>query len=182
MAKSKTKPKLKTVAPKSKARTPAKGTPVAIKSERSAPVAVKSERSAPVAVKPEKSAKVAKPSTGPTLRKLRSVIYTVGDLSRAKSFYASVVGKTPYFDQPFYVGFDIDGQELGLDPDTRNRKPGPGGAVAYWKVDDISASWEFAIANSAEPLEPPHAVGEGISVAVISDPFGNYIGLIQAPS
>jgi predicted enzyme related to lactoylglutathione lyase len=196
MAKAKTKPKMKAVAPKVKPRTPAKGTPVAVKSapvaikseksapvavkpEKSAPVAVKPEKSAPVAVKPEKSAKIAKPSSGPVLRKLRSVIYTVGDLSKAKSFYSALLDRKPYFDQPFYVGFDIDGQELGLDPDTRNRKPGPGGAVGYWKVEDISASWEFAIANSAEPLEPPHAVGEGTSVAVVADPFGNYIGLIQ---
>ncbi|MDB4959099.1 MAG: hypothetical protein JWO36_6668 [Myxococcales bacterium] len=169
MAKAKTKPKLKAVAPKAKPRTPAKGTPIAVKPESSVPVAVKAD----------KSARMAKP--GPALRKLRSVIYTVGDLSRSKAFYSALLAKTPYFDQPFYVGFDIDGQELGLDPDTRNRKPGPGGAVGYWKVDDISASWEFAIANSAEPLEPPHAVGEDTSVAVIADPDGNYVGLIQIP-
>src|SRR5882672_4852266 len=112
---------------------------------------------------------------GPVLRKLRSVIYTVADLPRAKSFYGAVLGRQPYFDQPYYVGFDIDGQELGLDPDTKNRKPGPGGAVAYWRVDDISESWVFSISNGADPLEPPHAVGEGISVAVVADPFGNYI-------
>ena len=159
----KTKPKPKTVAPK-KSRTPAKGVPIAVKSEKSAP------------------AKTAAPAAGPVIRKLRSVIYTVGDIAKAKSFYAALLGKQPYFDQPFYVGFDVDGHELGLDPDTKNRKPGPGGAVAYWRVDDISASWEYSIANSAEPLEPPHAVGGDISVAVIADPFGNYLGLIQSPS
>ena len=185
MAKAKTKPKMKAVAPpKAKPRTPAKGTPIAVKSEKSVPVAIPRDKSTPVAISREQSGKMkaAKPAVGPNLRKLRSVIYTVGDLARAKAFYQALLGRAPYFDQPFYVGFDIDGQELGLDPDVRNRKPGPGGAVGYWKVDDISASWEFAIANNAEPLEPPHAVGEDTSVAVVADPFGNYVGLIQIPT
>ena len=127
--KTKTQPKLKTVAPKTKSRTPAKGTPIVIATERSAKVAVPKPAAA-----------------GPTLRALRSAIYTVGDLAQAKAFYSALLGKAPYFDEPFYVGFEIDGAELGLDPDTKNRKPGPGGAVAYWRVDDISASWEFSIA------------------------------------
>jgi len=128
---------------------------------------------------PKPAAKpAAKPAKGPQLRAIRSVIYQVSDLASAKAFYAALLGRAPYFDQPFYVGFDVDGAELGLDPDTSNRGPGPGGSIAYWRVDDISASWEHAIANSAQPLEPPHDVG-GPKVAIVSDPFGNYVGLIQ---
>jgi len=133
-------------------------------------------------LKPVKKKPVAKPAAkakGPQLRAIRSVIYQVSDLARGKAFYAALLGRAPYFDQPFYVGFDVDGAELGLDPDTSNRAPGPGGSVAYWRVDDISASWEHAIANSAQPLEPPHDVG-GPKVAIVSDPFGNYVGLIQS--
>ena len=54
----------------------------------------------------------------PVLTGIRSVIYKVTDVAVAKKFYQSALGKPPYFDQPFYVGFDIDGQELGLDPDS----------------------------------------------------------------
>lgn len=151
MAKTKTRP----IPKKAPRRTPATGTPTEVKRATSKPV------------------------KQPVLRSLRSVIYQVGDLSRAKTFYASVLGKQPYFDQPYYVGFDVDGLELGLDPDVSRRQPGPGGAIAYWKVDDLHASWEFSMMNGAEPLEPPHNVGKGTDVAIVSDPFGNYVGLIQ---
>ena len=110
---------------------------------------------------------------------LRTTIYAVPDLARARDWYAVLVGRAPYFDQPFYVGYEIDGAELGLDPDTSRRQPGPGGAIAYWKVDDLHSSWEFSMMNGADPLEPPHNVGKGTDVAIVSDPFGNLIGLIQ---
>src|SRR5256885_3551039 len=63
---------------------------------------------------------------------LRTVIYKVADLQRAKGWYSAAFGVAPYFDQPFYVGFNIGGFELGLDPDTKGTKPGAGGVVAYW--------------------------------------------------
>jgi predicted enzyme related to lactoylglutathione lyase len=141
------------------------------------PVARRAGSKTPAKALPVVKPTPAKPS-GPELRALRSVIYQVSNLPRAKAFYAAMLGRTPYFDQPFYVGFDVEGAELGLDPDVSNRGPGPGGAVAYWRVDDISASWEHAIASGGEPLEPPHDVG-GPKVAVVSDPSGNYVGLIQ---
>jgi predicted enzyme related to lactoylglutathione lyase len=110
---------------------------------------------------------------------LRTVIYKVGDLARAKTFYTALLGRTPYFDQPFYVGYDVGGYELGLDPDVAHAKPGGGGTHAYWRVPDITAAWVHALSNGAEPVEPPHNVGEGIDVALVTDPFGNFIGLVQ---
>ena len=56
-----------------------------------------------------------------------TVIYHVADLDRGKIWYASAFGQQPYFDQPFYVGFNIGGYELGLDPDPEAGKSGPGG-------------------------------------------------------
>ena len=47
---------------------------------------------------------------------LRTVIYAAPDLEKAKAWYFSILGIPPYFDQPFYVGFNIAGYELGLDP------------------------------------------------------------------
>ena len=54
---------------------------------------------------------------------LRTVNYHVTDLARAKAWYISALGKEPYFDEPFYVGFNVGGFELGLDPDMTERHP-----------------------------------------------------------
>jgi predicted enzyme related to lactoylglutathione lyase len=117
--------------------------------------------------------------TGPGgLRGIRSVIYPVLDLDRAKDFYATAVDRNPYFDQPFYVGFDIDGQELGLDPDTSERKPGPGGAVAYWRVDDVAETCRRLSEIGGRVVSAPKEVGGGLTMAIVADPFGNDVGLI----
>ncbi|HUR47624.1 MAG TPA: VOC family protein [Candidatus Saccharimonadales bacterium] len=109
---------------------------------------------------------------------LRTVIYHVNDLSKAKAWYAKVVEKEPYFDQPFYVGFFVGGFELGLVPDGAS---GPGGGVAYWGVPDADAALKRLQSLGATVKEPVQDVGDGIRVATISDPFGNLIGIIQNP-
>ncbi|WP_161967441.1 VOC family protein [Fimbriiglobus ruber] len=109
---------------------------------------------------------------------LRTVIYHVSDLNRAKAWYAQVVGREPYFDEPYYVGFDVGGFELGLVPDG---KSGPGGTVAYWGVPDAAAEWDRLLALGATPREPVQDVGGGIKVATVADPFGNSFGVIENP-
>lgn len=112
---------------------------------------------------------------------LRTVIYRVPDLARAKAWYSAAFGVSPYFDEPFYVGFSIGGFELGLDPDTSEGAPGAGGSTAYWGVANLdSALPEFAKDGGAVRSEP-HDVGDGIMVASVTDPFGNVIGLIENP-
>ncbi len=112
------------------------------------------------------------------LKKLRTVIYKTADLAAAKAWYVKLTGITPYFDQPFYVGFDINGCELGLDPDLSNTSTG-NQAVAYWSVDGLAALTEQLAADGAVVIQPPTNVGEGIHVAVFRDPFGNNFGLIE---
>ena len=135
--------------------------------------------------KPPTKAKPALPAvhrpTGPVLRSVRSVIFQVDDLEKAKAFYSAALGRAPYFDQPFYVGYDVDGQELGLDPDSSKARPAAGGAVAYWKVDHIANSWDFMLSLGGRAISPPHSVGDDIQMATIADPFGNLVGLIQLP-
>src|SRR5262245_15778744 len=111
---------------------------------------------------------------------LGTVIYRVTDLERAKRWYALAFGEQPYFDQPFYAGFNIGGYELGLDPNPEG-KPGPGGSVAYWRVDEIDAAVRHFAFAGASIVEPVLDVGDGIKVASVSDPFGNVIGLIENP-
>ena len=114
---------------------------------------------------------------------LRTVIYKAPDLERAKVWYERVFGLTPYFDEPFYVGYNVGGYELGLDPDTDTgrRSPGPGGSVAYWGVEKLGPAIERLTAAGVELVAPMKDVGGGIMVATIRDPFGNVIGLIENP-
>jgi predicted enzyme related to lactoylglutathione lyase len=109
---------------------------------------------------------------------LRTAIYPVADLARAKAWYEQVVGAGPYFDQPFYVGFSVGGFELGLLPDGT---PGVAGPQALWGVADAEAEFKRLLALGATELEPVTAVGEGIKVAAVRDPFGNRLGIIENP-
>jgi predicted enzyme related to lactoylglutathione lyase len=112
---------------------------------------------------------------------LRTVIYHVSDLKRAKDWYSKAFGVKPYFDEPFYVGFNIGGFELGLDPDVDGVRPGPGGSVAYWGVPDADEAVEAFVDAGAKLESPVRDVGGGIRVATVADPFGNLMGLIENP-
>ena len=163
---------------KPKAKTPTKAKPKAKTPTKAKP---KAKASAPKPAKPQPM--LGHAALLPVLRSIRSVIYKVNDLAKAKAFYASALGRQPYFDQPFYAGFDVDGQELGLDPDVSTLSPGPGGAVAYWKVSDIHAVWtRLTTELGGRPISLPHNVGGEILTATVADPFGNLVGLIQIDS
>lgn len=113
---------------------------------------------------------------------LMTAIYPVPDLAAAKAWYAEAFQTQPYFDEPFYVGFDVAGFELGLIPaEGVLNQPARGGATAYWGADDIDAVHARLVALGAVPLEPLKDVGDDIRVAVLGDPFGNAIGLIRNP-
>jgi predicted enzyme related to lactoylglutathione lyase len=110
-------------------------------------------------------------------KKLRTVIYTAKDLTAAREWYIKATGQQPYFDQPFYVGFDINGFELGLDP---NASSGPGNqTVSYWAVDDTEAALNKLVTIGGTLIQPRTNVGGDIHVAIVADPFGNHIGLIE---
>jgi len=112
---------------------------------------------------------------------LGTVIYHVGDLNEAKSWYSRAFQQKPYFDEPFYVGFNIGGYELGLDPNETVSKSGRGGSVAYWRVGDIGPAVEHFVTSGATLVSPVQDVGGDIKVATVADPFGNLIGLIENP-
>jgi predicted enzyme related to lactoylglutathione lyase len=112
---------------------------------------------------------------------LRTVKYVVPDLARAKAWYAEAFGVEPYFDEPFYVGFNVGGFELGLDPDMSAQAPGAGGATAYWGVPDAAVALERLTVLGAAVHEPLQDVGGGIKVASVLDPFGNVVGIIENP-
>ncbi|RJG22210.1 VOC family protein [Massilia cavernae] len=109
---------------------------------------------------------------------MRTTKYPVADLEKAKAWFTQVFGKAPYFDQPFYVGFEIGGFELGLVPDG---EPGTQGSTVYWGVDDIEAEVKRIVGLGAKVHEDIQDVGDSIKVAELLDPFGNVLGLIYNP-
>jgi predicted enzyme related to lactoylglutathione lyase len=113
-----------------------------------------------------------------TLLGLRTVIYAAPELTEAKDWYAKALGINPYFDQPFYVGFNVGGYELGLDP---NLQIGDGSTLTYWGVEDIDAVMAHWLELGASVHTPIQDVGDGIWVAAVRDPFGNAVGLIKNP-
>jgi predicted enzyme related to lactoylglutathione lyase len=114
------------------------------------------------------------------LQGLRTAVYKVADLDKAKKWYSEMFGIEPYFDEPFYVGFNVGGYELGLDPDMAGVTIGTSPGV-YWGVADARAALEQLKAKGAKVHEDAHEVGDGIVVASVFDPFGNVVGIIQNP-
>lgn len=109
---------------------------------------------------------------------LRTVLYPAPDLAAAKSWYATVLGYDAYFDETFYVGFNVGGFELGLVPDA---PPGVKGSIAYWGVEDADAAHARLLGLGATEHEAVKDVGDGIKVATVQDPFGNLLGIIENP-
>jgi predicted enzyme related to lactoylglutathione lyase len=116
-----------------------------------------------------------------TLLGLRSGIYHVNDLDAAKQWYSELLGMQPYFDEPFYVGFEVGGYELGLNPDTSKVKPGAGGTLLYWGVANADSAFARLIELGAAVVEPVADVGGGIRHAIVRDPFGNLFGVMENP-
>jgi predicted enzyme related to lactoylglutathione lyase len=111
---------------------------------------------------------------------LRTAAYYVSDIAKARDWYASVLGFAPYFDRPFYVGFNVGGYELGLQPSEAASGKAEG-VVAYWGVADAAAALQHLLEQGATPHEDVQDVGENIKVASVKDPFGNIFGVIENP-
>lgn len=112
---------------------------------------------------------------------LRTAIYQVSDIEAAKTWYSAVLGFPPYFDQPFYVGFNVGGYELGLQPSEGEAAGKTEGVVAYWGVEDVSGALKQLLDQGAAPHEDVQDVGGDIKVATVRDPFGNIFGVIENP-
>jgi catechol 2,3-dioxygenase-like lactoylglutathione lyase family enzyme len=112
---------------------------------------------------------------------LRTATYRVADIDKGKAWYSEVLGVEPYFDEPFYVGFNVAGYELGLQPGTSSDGDKADGAVAYWGVENAAAAFAHLQELGATVHEEVQDVGEGIKVATVKDPFGNTFGIIENP-
>lgn len=112
---------------------------------------------------------------------LRTLGYKVPDLQKAKEWYTKVFNIEPYFDEPFYVGFNIAGFELGLQP-IENDQPVLGtNSTTYWGVEDVRKEYDRLLELGATAYEEPTDVGGDIVVAAVKDPWGNLFGIIYNP-
>ena len=113
---------------------------------------------------------------------LRKAIYHVDDIEKGKAWYTEILGVKPYFDEPFYVGFNVAGYELGLQPGAGNSDNKADGVVAYWGVENAVAAFKRILELGATVHEEVQDVGGGIKVATVKDPFGNTFGIIENPN
>lgn len=108
---------------------------------------------------------------------LRTIIYPAPDLAAAKRWFTDVLGLAPYFDEPFYVGYNVGGYELGLNPDI----PAGEGPMTYWGVADADEGMAWLLSHGATERSPVRDVGDGIRVASVTTPTGSPFGIIENP-
>ena len=107
---------------------------------------------------------------------IKTVLHPVSDLDKAKAVYAALLGTEPTADSSYYVGFDAEGQHIGLVPNSDMTSP-----ITYWHVPDIEAKLAEVTAAGGSRKQDPRDVGEGRLVATFTDPDGNVLGLLQDP-
>ena len=107
---------------------------------------------------------------------IRTVVYPVRDIAKAKAFFRELLGVEPYVDQPYYAGFKVGDQDIGLDPNGHKV-----GMTAYYHVDDIKTSLKSLVDVGAKTIEEIKNVGGGRLIASVKDPDDNIIGVIQDP-
>ena len=121
---------------------------------------------------------------------LRTCIYRMTDMQAAKTWYSKVLDLAPYFDEPFYIGFEVSGYELGLIPfeeentapkESKRQEVFTDNIHIYWGVEDIQSSYDRLLDLGATPFEAPNKVGGDIMVATVKDPWGNLFGMIYNP-
>ena len=109
----------------------------------------------------------------------KTIIFPVTDLGTAKAVFTALLGVEPESDQPYYVGYSVGGQQIGLDPN--GHRTGMTGPVAYWHVDDIAGSLKLLGDAGATVKQDAKDVGGGRLIATVTDADGNPIGLLQDP-
>ncbi|MGW3996424.1 VOC family protein [Amycolatopsis sp. NPDC004772] len=111
---------------------------------------------------------------------IKTVLHPVTDLAAAKAVYTALLGVEPQADAPYYVGYDVEGQHIGLVPN--GAQQGMTGPVSYWHVDDIEAKLAEVTKAGGTVKDAPKDVGNGRLVATFTDADGNVLGVLQDPA
>jgi predicted enzyme related to lactoylglutathione lyase len=109
---------------------------------------------------------------------IKTIIYPVKDAAHAKALFNKLLGSEPYADQPYYIGYRVGEQEIGLLPG--GHATGMSGPLGYFHVDDIKKTVDALVNEGAQILQPVKDVGKGRLVASVKDADGNSIGLLQS--
>src|SRR5215467_9941696 len=112
--------------------------------------------------------------TGSSTQGIKTVLHPVSDLAAAKAVYTALLSVEPQADAPYYVGYDAEGQHIGLVPG--GTQQGMTSPVAYWHVPDIEAKLAEVTAAGGKLKDAPRDVGGGRLVATFTDPDGNVLG------
>jgi predicted enzyme related to lactoylglutathione lyase len=112
-----------------------------------------------------------------TTQGAKTLLHPVSDLDKSKPVYEALLGMAPTSDAPYYVGFEAEGQQIGLVPGGGQEKMTS--PVAYWHVSDIEAKLSEVTAAGATVRDAVRSVGGGRLVATVTDPDGNVLGLLQ---
>lgn len=107
---------------------------------------------------------------------MKTITYPVKDIATAKQVYGELFGVAPYIDEAYYVAYNVDGQDIGLDPNGHGKDMTA--PVGYWHVEDINESLEALLKAGAEVQQEIKDVGGGL-IATVKDADGNITGLIQ---
>ncbi|MGW8782728.1 VOC family protein [Streptomyces sp. NPDC055796] len=115
--------------------------------------------------------------TASSTQGIKTVLHPVSDLAAAKDVYTALLGVAPVVDEPYYVGYEAGGQQIGLVPG--GAQQGMTSPVAHWHVPDIEAKLAEVTAAGGKLKDPVRDVGGGRLVATFTDPDGNVLGLLQ---
>lgn len=109
-----------------------------------------------------------------------TILYPVTDPAKAKDLFSALLETEPMADQPYYVGWQVGGQNIGLVPN--GHRQGMTGAAGYYEVADIAAAIDRLTSLGAAVVQEPKDVGGGMTRALLRDHDGNMIGLMHTPS
>lgn len=109
------------------------------------------------------------------------IALSVRDLPRATAYYRDALGLQHTFDVPGLSFFDIGGIRLMLS--ASGGEPGTTATLVYLKVADLAAAHATLAARGVVFKQEPHVVGRTpdreVSLAFVTDPDGNMIGLMS---
>jgi len=113
---------------------------------------------------------------------LRTTVYIVPNMEEAKAWYTKAFQTDPYFDELYYIGYNIGGYELAIQPGEAAKKTSSENVLTYWGVEDIKAQYDYFLSLGATSHEAPSNVGGELMIASVRDPWDNVIGLIYNPT